>query len=391
MAMIAHQQKDHHDGALPSWSLCIATINRLDSLEIAISCAVAQTCAPRQIIIVDAGDSPDMLRDRLMPYVVETDIALIVEKATEKSSAIQRNQAIAHVDSDIIVFTDDDAFMFPDSIETLLGYYIQDHQRLIAGAELVNVPDLPHAAAALLKRPSAKLQGTALAVKTGGPARTARSGTERIMRSRPWRWFSANVLMMARRNMFIAYDANRIRPTVTDLPSGYGDLAPVMLLPGYRMSVRTDIARCEPFNPNLLAYCPCEDLDASYRYGRHGVCIVARGARIHHREVQASRIGRMEATSLGISNVALFIRTNSDAPRRHRAQFAIFVVRRLIGEAFKDAMTRRFDFPQVRGVLTGIPRSISIFRRPLFEATNWYVAEQRRVLNRRKMKQAIRS
>jgi GT2 family glycosyltransferase len=185
--------------------------------------------------------------------------------------------------------------------------------------------------------------------------------------------------MQTMERMFVPYDYRRHRPSNAMLPKTH-DLVATRHLPGYGMAVRADVARAEPFNPFLLSYCSCEDLDASYRFGRHGVCAYAPDARLKHYEVEGSRVTRMQATSLGVSNVALFVHTNSDSPLRHCALFAVFVVRRLLGETLKDLLARRLKFPQAHGVLAAIPRSYGIFRRALPEAQKWYLDQQREFL-----------
>ncbi|AUH34975.1 glycosyltransferase family A protein [Paracoccus tegillarcae] len=369
------------DAASLSWSLCIPTLNRIDVLELALRCALAQTRKPAQVIVIDAGDQPRANRDRLAPLFHGQGISFIHEPANKRSSAVQRNQALSHVTSEITFFTDDDTLMFPDCAQTLMARYEADPDQRIAAIALVDVPQIPPAAQKALTAPDAA-RTPVLGVKKGGTAEQ-RDRLNRMNRtSGLWRWFSREVLMFSVENMFVPYDRHRKRPDVSGLPAGARPVEQIRHLPGYGMSVRSDIARRESFNPYLLAYCPCEDLDASYRWGRHGLCVVAPDARVRHHEVQASRIGRREATSLGISNNALFIHTNSDSPIRHRLAFAIYVARRLLGETLKDAATRRFTFPQARGVLDAIPSAIGIFRRPLSEAQDWYDDRQKRLLSR---------
>lgn len=365
-----------------SWSACIPTLNRFDILQINISCLLVQTRRPKQIIIVDAGDSPQQNREKLAPLFKDTGIEFILEAANAKSSAVQRNQALDLVKSEIVFFIDDDSLLFSDCAEIILAKYEADTCNQIAGIELHHVDLLPDKAQILLPK-NENASDFQVAQKKGGSAQF-KAKLQNLEKFAVWKFFRRQILMQARDIMFIPYDHYRVRPSANPLPHQLNSLVKVQNIVGYGMSVRTEIARKEPFNPFLLAYCPFEDADASYRYGRYGFCLADRNARLMHYEVQASRVTRRQATSLGISNLALFIHTNSDAPLLHRILFSIYVIRRTFGEFLKDLLTRRFTFPQTIGVISAVPRSVGIFRRPLPDAQKWYHEQQKALLARNK-------
>ncbi|WP_278250464.1 glycosyltransferase family 2 protein [Paracoccus fontiphilus] len=363
-------------GAL-SWSACIPTLNRFDVLQVNLRCLLAQSRLPKQVIIVDASQDAEQHRAALQPLFSGTGVEFILEPASARSSAVQRNQALSHVTADIVLLLDDDSLLFPDCAEKFLATFEADHEQRVAGLALQNVSELPPIAAALLG--GSDQDASAIEQKKGGSTAN-KSRLAFLEKYRLWRFFRKEVLMQAMDRMFVPYDSRRPRPSLQ--PSD--NLIKVRHLPGYGMAVRTHIAQREQFNPFLLAYCPCEDLDASYRYGRHGICAFSPDARLMHYEVEGSRITRMQATSLGVSNVALFIHTNSDSPTKHRAAFAVFALRRLVGETLKDFLSKRFDFPQAKGVMAAIPRSYGIFRRPLPDAQRWYQEQQLELLQKKK-------
>lgn len=366
-----------------TWSHCIPTVNRSDILEVAVRCSLAQTRLPKQIIVVSASDNWSRDKERISQLCQDKRVELIFEHASARSAALQRNQALSQVTGDIVLFTDDDALLFPDFAEEILSLYEMDAAMSIAGVGGAAVDALPPVAASLLAENGAIAAAETLDRKVTGARRSAfllrllqRSG-------RAWRWCNRELLMMSMESMFVPYDHGR--PSATRrAPSAAvreaADLDITDFMPGYAMSARAEVARAEPFNPFLLAYCPLEDLDATYRYGRHGHCVIAHRARLNHYEVAANRLTRKLATALGVSNMALFIHTNSNSPTRHRIKYSIYVLRRLVGEILKDAGSKRFDFPQARGVLTAIPMSIGIFRRSKQSASNWYVKRQQRLL-----------
>ena len=370
-----------------TWAHCIPTVNRIDILKVAVACSIAQTRPPREIIVVSASENWERDRDELRQIVKGHDINLIVVAADVRSSAVQRNQALKHVTSDIVLFTDDDSLVFPDFADEMMKIYERDQERKIAGVGGHNVSELPPVAKAVMEGVVACLKedplSNALEKKNAGNRGSAIAVAFFENNGATWRWFRRNVLMMSMETMFVPYDKKRSSITirldqVRDVVGHDSNVSDYM--PGYAMSVRTQIARDEPFNPFLLAYCPLEDLDATYRFGRHGCCVISRKSRLNHYEVAASRVTRKLATSLGISNMALFIYTNSNDLRWHKVKFGIYVLRRLIGETIKDVGSKRFDLPQARGVLGAIPVSIGIFRRPFAKANLWYVDRQREML-----------
>ncbi|MFV0382588.1 glycosyltransferase family 2 protein [Paracoccus sp. (in: a-proteobacteria)] len=342
-------------------------------------CLLAQTRPPKQIIVIDASQNADQHRHVLDSMLAGTGINLVFQSAVARSSAAQRNQGLSSVTADVVVFIDDDSLLFPDCAEKFMSVFENDREQKIAGLALNTVASLPAAAIDyFMKETKPGNSSAAIERKKGGTAENA-SLLKYLEQFRFWRFFRREILMQAKDRMFIPYDRYRDRAHDRE---GNNNAVLVGYLPGCGMVVRTNIARIEKFNSFLCAYCPGEDLDASYRYGRHGLCIFAPDARLNHYEAAGSRIARMQATSLGISNVALFVHTNSDSPIRHRASFAIYLGRRLIGEFLKDLLARRFSFPQARGVLLAIPRSYGIFRRSLPDAQQWYLEQQRVFLGR---------
>lgn len=336
-----------------SWSHCIPTVDRFEVLKTAVACSLAQTVKPRDILIADASPYWKERGEELKAMAACAGVALRSVPARAKSSAVQRNQAGEMASGDILIFTDDDSFMFPDYAERTLAAYANP---AIVGVGGVEIDDLP---------PTAQESVGGLERKEiGGPAGEP-SGLAR--------WVSRNVLMMTAEAMFVPYE-ERQAPAITIDPAE-GWVSHVQR--GFAMSTRREIFEKEPFNPHLLAYSPLEDLDASFRYGRHGETVILRTAKMHHFAAAASRVGRLAATSLGISNMALFIRM-SGQPAQSR--FWSYVARRLFAEIIKDGGSRRWEFPQARGVLSAIPVSRRMFSEDAASLPDWYRLAQQRTL-----------
>jgi len=149
---------------------------------------------------------------------------------------------------------------------------------------------------------------------------------------------------------------------------------------GYAMTVRRSVALREPFEPHLLAYAPCEDTDATYRFSRHGLLVMSRKARLHHFEIAAARLKRRQVSALFLMNVAFFTRKHSDAPDIHRKRYFHLARRRVFAEFLKDGLSRRWSFPQVSGTLYALRKAREIFALPDADMGKRYEEMQREVL-----------
>jgi glycosyltransferase involved in cell wall biosynthesis len=370
-----------------SWSHCIPTVSRIDILKVAVACSAAQTRPPREIVIVDASPNWQGHEIDLREILAGTGITLVVVPAQERSAAFQRNQALDHVTTDVVLFTDDDSLIFPDYAEQTLAIFECDTARRIVGIGGNLVPDFPPIASRMLgvdcgDVPSAFTQKDTGTRKVGGLAHFLEAKVSF------WPWVRKEVLMMSMERMFVPYDDDR--PSAAERAASIAGLVGPNqgylsdYLPGGSMAIRASVAKAERFNAYLLGYSPCEDLDVSYRYGRHGTCLIIHASKQNHYEVAASRASRYHATLLGISNVAFFIKVNSADPPRFELRYWIFVARRLLGELIKDLAARRFELPQVRGVLRAIPLSYRIFRRDKVDVGAWYKEQQRALIAARR-------
>ncbi|PAW77821.1 MAG: hypothetical protein B9S32_09465 [Verrucomicrobia bacterium Tous-C9LFEB] len=105
--------------ALP-YTIIIATCQRPEPLRRALASIVAQTCPPERVIVVDAQvglSSEPVVREfsRVMPvHYVRSEVA---------SAAEQRNQGIDLCDSPYVVFLDDDAVLYPRTLEQLAAVF----------------------------------------------------------------------------------------------------------------------------------------------------------------------------------------------------------------------------------------------------------------------------
>lgn len=101
-------------------SVVIATLDRVASLQVVLTCLARQTRLPLEVIISAAGDpEPIKASVRAFPGVYP----VIVLAAQEKSSARQRNQAAAIAKGQVIAFLDDDIEFSEDLFARILPHF----------------------------------------------------------------------------------------------------------------------------------------------------------------------------------------------------------------------------------------------------------------------------
>jgi glycosyltransferase involved in cell wall biosynthesis len=348
------------------WSHCIATLDRIDVLDRAVALSLAQTRPPAEIVIVDASTAAAAHEARIAARVAaapEPRPRLVYRRHPVRSLTQQRNAAVAAATGDVLFLFDDDTLMHPGCAAAILAVYEADAGARIAAVAAVPVAEVPADGGPPL--PPRKPAGH----RGRGPAGALA------------RWLWRELFLMDAERHFIAYDRPRRRGSPAEVAAlGIPGIAHQPLIPGFSITVRRRVAAAEPFDATLLAYCPAEDLDATYRFSRHGLNVAAADAAIHHAEVAASRLRRQQAITLGLANIAAFVARRSADRRRDIMAYRVMLARRILAEFGKDLLSRRFDLPQLRGALAAIGHSAAIFAHPGpgFEA--WYADRQRRIL-----------
>ncbi|MDG4649647.1 glycosyltransferase [Roseibacterium sp. SDUM158017] len=339
-AAISGSSADMAARALPGWTLCISTLNRRAVLKKCLEHAYGQTRPPDEVVIVDASDEFEEARAEI--EALSRHVPLTYIRAEKRSLPAQRNQGIAASTKDILFLIDDDSFMHPDGAERILELYAADHEEHIAAIAFRNVPFAGPDGGQQVERKKRGLTGAASFQRIAKSSRVAR-------------WFKREVLMMSMERAFIGYDLPEERARTWSLNDELAnEVIPVSFIAGYALTARRKVAVHEPFDGNLLAYSPAEDLDATYRYARHGLLVKSKAAKVHHVEAAAARLKRMQVTTLTLANIAYFVRAKSAARWKHTRRFHLMVVRRLLAWFLKDLLTLRLTFPNVRGVWRGI-------------------------------------
>lgn len=351
------------------WALVIATKDRIEALQVCVTLALDQTRPPAEVIVVDASRDWHDHAARIGAIMERRPgIGFRHLPAALPSLTVQRNQGIALARAAVLFLLDDDSFMYPDCAERIMAIYDADAEARIGGIQTGIAPHPPRDG---LNAGARKRQG----------ARSASAGTsEGGIRS----WLMQHLFLMNKALLFIPYDAP---PSARSLPAGSPpasiagqQVVPTTLFQGYRMTFRRQAVLEEPFDELLRYYCPGEDVDASYRVSRRHRLLTAPEARLHHFTAASGRIDRFSTTVLSVLNQAVLLRRHAADQAAARRRFFALLWRRLLAETLKDALSRRFGFPQARGILRARAGARRIFAMPPEALAEWYPAEQARIV-----------
>lgn len=330
-----------------SYSLAIATYNRPDVLKVCLRLAALQTVRPCQIVVVDASESWEDSREACLEELRRCAFAgeVVYEKAAERSLTVQRNQALRRVLGDIVFLFDDDSLMFPDCAERVLETYTSSPEAVGVRASATSTPPVP--------------LETLGEVKSAGAM--AGSRAERLLRlpGAPWLW--KNLMMQDAEQHFIPYQGWREWPAPTSQMARMGAV-PERLFQGYLMTFRRSAIQGLAFEESFVAYAAGEDLDFTYRVGLRGPLFAATRARVYHHQAARGRLPRDIVITLSLLNTAFCVRKHSgENLGRNRRRFWTWMGRRLVSEALKDALSRRWALPQVRGLLRAARYAPGVF------------------------------
>ncbi|MBL6911122.1 MAG: glycosyltransferase, partial [Pirellulales bacterium] len=94
-----------------SYSIAIATRNRLDALKLSIPLMLNQSRPPSQLIVVDSSDNHEPVKELVQSLTDKTPLDTIVYHSP-KGLTRQRNKALEYVTHPIVFFPDDDSIWF---------------------------------------------------------------------------------------------------------------------------------------------------------------------------------------------------------------------------------------------------------------------------------------
>jgi len=321
-------------------------------LPTCIELAVQQSRAPEEVIIIDASDNWEEVRERILPGLREKapEIRWVYEGAKTRGIPAQRNQGLDKAETDILFFFDDDTLMFPGCAERILELYEADSQAKVAGVCPVEKGRPPEGAKVEDER---KEMG-------GSDVESAPPGSPSVVK-RLKRFLMNQVFLMNAEMLFVPYDMSYPQYELPEALVRRG-AQPCALMQGFRMTYRRSAIEQSRFEGNLLKYAAGEDLDGSYRASRHGMILELPAAKVHHFTSASGRINRGTVIALSVANQAFCIRKHAEQQVQVRRRFYRLMFRRVPAEFLKDFCSRRFRLPQMWGLLRGIGLAGRIFR-----------------------------
>ena len=283
-------RSQRQDGTAPAqrpmrrldFDVVIATRNRPEALALSIPLILAQSRLPRKLIVIDSSDDHASIAKTVAAAVAKARggwAGSVIVEHTGPGSAYQRNRGLAHVESEVVIFPDDDSLFHPGTSEAIMRAYELDSEGRIAGVCAADAREPPPGAlaGAEYEMPSA--------AKRRAPAvrRRKRLGLD-------FKWVQPQL-----------YFGNLLKARFEPL-DWFEDENCVLVeeMWGYRMSFRTPVVRANPFDEVLKAYALHEDLDASFSAMRQGCLVGARNAQIYHHKFPT---GRGDPFTLGMMRV----------------------------------------------------------------------------------------
>lgn len=349
-----------------SWGLVIATYQREQVLLQCLKLAAEQTRKPVEIIVVDASNQWKTTYDKLMSEIapMNSEIRWVYVPATQRGLPLQRNQGLELATADIVFMIDDDSLMFPTCAEEIMRVYEADTEGSVMGVQASLTGELPSD------------------VSVNDSRKRMGSGQD------PWLMETPFLLQFIWKHFFLMNNEMLCVPYDGSFPS-YAAPAqltamqsfPVRLFHGCRMTFRREIISREKFEPLLLYYALNEDMDASYRVSRHGMLLESGRAKLHHFQSNSGRLSRFVVSALSVLNQAVCVRRYSNDLKRDRVRLYWLTTRRVVAEGFKDTLSRRWTFPQARGILVGLQQVPHILSMPENELTEWYPRFQQEFMN----------
>jgi len=259
------------------YDVVLATRNRPEALALSVPLLLAQTRAPKRLIVIDSSDAHGTVATVVRRAAAGWAGDLIIRRSPP-GLPTQRNHGLRLAGSPIVFFLDDDSLLYPDAAEEILAIYEKDTNGRITGvcaAEATAPPDSANLGAGYAMSPAHRREAR---------LRRMRNGVER-------RLTGLKPAMHLGRRL-------NARHGVPDWLAERNAVV-VEYMTGFRMTFRMDAIRAGGFDEALAGYALDEDVDASFTAARSGLVVGAQKARIYHHRCPGGRgddfvRGRME-------------------------------------------------------------------------------------------------
>jgi glycosyltransferase involved in cell wall biosynthesis len=241
--------------------IAIVTRNRAQVLDLSLPLLLKQSRKPDNIIIVDSSDDPEAVPAVVQKYLSATDIPITFFRSPA-GMTIQRNIALQHVTSDIVMFPDDDSLLLPGALEAIMRIYEADVDERIGGVCGREALEAPAAVLSVARK------------------RYRMNRVDRIKKL-----IARQRFLLERRfcpDPMTLFGRSRCNALGTlDWLSEKNAVA-VEYMTGFRMSFRTRLIAQHGFDETLGRYALFEDVDASYSIMKTHLVVSAWDARVYH-------------------------------------------------------------------------------------------------------------
>lgn len=329
-----------------SYDVVIATRNRVDALALSIPMLLDQSRPPEALIVVDASDDPEPVR-QVVTHATDGWPGRVVFETTSPGLPHQRNRGLRHVTSPIVFFPDDDSLLCDGAAAAMMDIYERDLDCVISGV---------CAAEALTEPPGI--------VPEESYAMTRSHRREALWR--PLRHAVERRLTALKPALYLGRQLNRrygIPAWLSEV-----DAVPVEYMTGFRMTFRTAAIAVPGFDVALDGYALDEDIDASFTAMRSGLVVGARRARIYHHRAPGGRDGTRARGRMEVMNRAYVLLKHANGPQGSVRLFRAIRWRQRLFVAIKLmhcllAVGRAGGRARLAGVLTGRRQAALLWRR----------------------------
>lgn len=286
------------------YDVVIATRNRPEALKLSIPLILNQSRKPKSLIVVDASDDHESVKELVNDIAGNSSIEPLILKS-KPNLPHQRNIALEHVESPVVMFPDDDSLWFPGHAEAIMRVYERD-----TGGDIGGVC----AADAMKPPPQANL--TAHSAYKMKVADLIQRKITRVRNRLFEPWVRPHPFQIHGRSCW----------NVRSVPDWLPDENAVLVesMGGYKMTYRTEVIRQQGFDEDLgvhVSWAANEDIDACFGVMQHWLVVGARNARVWHHKFFGARASSFELGLIVPFNAAYILCKYSHRGSRARRVF----------------------------------------------------------------------
>ncbi|OPY70191.1 MAG: Glycosyl transferase family 2 [Syntrophorhabdaceae bacterium PtaU1.Bin034] len=335
------------------YDIVIATRNRDLALQVSLPLMLAQRRLPRRLIVVDSSDDHGRIRRTVEKAAADARARGVVVDIirSDPGSSYQRNIGLRSVGSPVVFFPDDDALWFPGYPDAVMRIYERDTEELVGGVGGVESTAPP---------PGVLDKSMAYRMEMKDRVQLL---IGRFLDSIEFRFFPDPFFI----ETAIKYGNKQMPSWLHE-----EDSKPATVIPGFRMSFRTELIKRTGFDEALGRYAIFEDYDASLEVMKSHILVDAMRAKVFHYRSPEKRVNGFEWGFIQILNRAYVICKHSppgSLSRRRLRGFSCYKLIRYLAQA-----QTWYGRQRVRGLLKALLLISQFYSAPDEELKQIYVA-----------------